>query len=175
MSKHWRENILILCQIIHKMAHNGPLNFVAMILPARGEGGANPQPMSSCKRKWSCRSEVQLSKSSIFPGFPYKCQWQQLMRGNESRPDSSVNVRQCICGCAWWWPSEDVSLEQLSSLCTGAMSTCRRTLRLNMDVLPLRRYSARNDVWDTTLWLRSGIWQHHHPHHHHHIHVIIVS
>ena len=72
-------------------------------------------------------------------------------------PDRRVNVKQCICGCAWWL-SDDVSLEQLSSLFTGAMSTCRRTLRLNMDAFPLRRYSARNDVCDMTLWLRSGIW-----------------
>ena len=77
-------------------------------------------------------------------------------------PDRRVKVRQCICGCAWWL-RDDVSLEQLSSLFTGAMSTCRRTFRLNIDAaLPLRRYSARNDVCDMTLWLRSGIWHTHH-------------
>lgn len=38
------------------------------------------------------------------------------------------------------------------------MSTWRRTFRLNIDALPVRRYSARNDVGDITLWLISGIY-----------------
>lgn len=43
------------------------------------------------------------------------------------------------------------------SLCTAAMSTWNLMLRENMEVLPERLYSARKEVGDTTLWLRSGV------------------
>jgi len=109
-----------------------------------------------------CYRSFPALEADGWPMYHIQTVYPTVMRQNISQskfdivPDSKVNVRQCICGCAWWL-SDDVSLEQLSSLLTGAISTCRRTLRLNIDALPLRRYSARNDVCDMTLWLRSGI------------------
>ena len=42
-------------------------------------------------------------------------------------------------------------------LCACAMSTWNLTLRDRIELPPLRRYSARNDVGDVTLCTRSGL------------------
>ena len=62
-------------------------------------------------------------------------------------PETRVKVRQKV-------------VAEAGSLSPGAaeMSTWKRTLRENMDEPPPRRYSARNVDVDTTLWLRSGVW-----------------
>ena len=151
---------------VHNTAQNSSDNLPSYLqttiiaqMSIRGEGGYCPQcSHSTVHTTLLLYSTEQHSK--------YQVLLQQILCHQTLLcvPDSKVNVRQCICGCAWWL-RDDVSLEQLSSLFTGAMSTCRRTLRLNIDALPLRRYSARKDVCDMTLWLRSGIL-HTHTHTH---------
>lgn len=66
-------------------------------------------------------------------------------------PDISVKVRQYM------------TQSELPPW-VGVISIWNRTFLENMAELPDRRYSARNEVADTTLWLRSAVYQRQHCH-----------